>query len=229
MRTIGLIGGMSWVSTAEYYRLVNEGIGERLGGWHSARCVIHSVDFAEIEQLQREGEWDAAAEILSASGTSLVAAGAEVVLLCTNTMHHVADAIESELTVPFIHIAKATGERILQAGIRHVALLGTAYTMEMDFCRSPLEAMGIAVTVPDEGGREMINRVIYYELCEGRIEDSSRKQFVDVIEGLIRDGCQGVVLGCTEIPLLIGQEDVSAPVFETTRIHSEAAVEFALS
>ncbi|MER5298164.1 aspartate/glutamate racemase family protein [Streptomyces lasiicapitis] len=228
MKTIGLIGGMSWESSAEYYRLLNELVRERLGGLHSARCVLHSVDFAEIERLQVAGEWERAGDVLAAAAKGLEAAGADLVLICTNTMHKVAGQVESVLSVPLLHLGDATAEAVRAAGVRRVGLLGTAFTMEQDFYRDRLASHGLEVLVPDEAGRDVVHRVIYEELCLGVVRDESRVAYQEVIAALVRDGAEGVILGCTEIELLIGQEHSPVPVFPTTRLHAEAAVDAAL-
>lgn len=229
MKTIGLIGGMSWESSAEYYRLLNELVRERLGGLHSARCILHSVDFAEIERLQVSGEWEQAGEVLAEAGRGLAAAGADLLLICTNTMHKVAGQVEDAVPVPLLHLGDATAEAVRAAGLRTVGLLGTAFTMEQDFYRDRLAAHGLTVLVPEAEGRAEVHRVIYEELCLGIVEDSSRAAYRRVIDQLVADGAEGVVLGCTEIELLIGQEHSPVPVFPTTRLHAEAAVTAALS
>ncbi|TGB09101.1 aspartate/glutamate racemase family protein [Streptomyces sp. MZ04] len=228
MKTIGLLGGMSWESSAECYRLLNELVRERLGGLHSARCVLYSVDFAEIEELQVAGEWERAGELLARAAKGVEAAGADLVLICTNTMHKVADQVQGVLSVPLLHLADATADAVLAAGVWRVGLLGTAFTMEQDFYRDRLTARGLDVLVPDEEGRALVHRVIYEELCVGVVRDESRIAYQEVIADLVRDGAQGVILGCTEIELLIGQEHSPVPVFPTTRLHAEAAVAIAL-
>lgn len=229
MKTIGLIGGMSWESSLEYYRIINEEVKRRLGGFHSAKCLMYSVDFAEIEELQHEGEWGRAAWILSQAAISLEAGGADFLVLCTNTMHKVASNIESAVNIPLLHIADPTAERIKTRGFNKVGLLGTRFTMEEDFYRGRLEKRHrLEVVVPDEAEREMIHNVIYYELCDGRLQEESRKKFLAVIDKLAAAGAQGVILGCTEIGLLVKEKDSSLPVFDTTIIHAEAAVEYAL-
>ncbi|MFE7510554.1 aspartate/glutamate racemase family protein [Streptomyces sp. NPDC057540] len=229
MKTIGLIGGMSWESTAEYYRLLNEFTRDRLGGLHSARCVLYSVNFAEIEQLQVQGRWAEAGEILAAAARSLEAAGADMVLICTNTMHKVADQVEAAVSIPLLHLADATAEAVRASGLHRVGLLGTAFTMEQDFYRGRLEAGGLTVRVPDADGRAEVHRVIYEELCLGIVREESRAAYQKVIKDLVANGAEGVILGCTEIELLIGPEDSPVPVFPTARLHAEAAVEAALS
>ncbi|ALC22789.1 aspartate/glutamate racemase family protein [Streptomyces pristinaespiralis] len=229
MRTIGLIGGMSWESSAEYYRLLNELVRDRLGGLHSARCVLHSVDFAEIEQLQTAGEWERAGEILASAARGLEAAGADLLLICTNTMHKVAGQVEAAVRVPLLHLADATAEAVKARGLTRVGLLGTAFTMEQDFYRARLAGHGLEVLTPDAEGRALVHRVIYDELCLGVVRDESRARYQDVIGELVAAGAEGVVLGCTEIELLIGPDDSPVPVFPTTRLHAQAAVEAALA
>ncbi|MFD8639675.1 aspartate/glutamate racemase family protein [Streptomyces zaomyceticus] len=228
MKTIGLIGGMSWESTAEYYRLLNELTRERLGGLHSARCVLYSVDFAEIERLQVQGRWTEAGEILAAAAQALETAGADMVLICTNTMHKVADQVEAAVSVPLLHLADVTAAAVRASGPRRVGLLGTAFTMEQDFYRGRLEAGGLDVRTPEAEGREIVHRVIYEELCLGIVREESRAAYRKVIEGLVADGAEGIILGCTEIELLIGSEDSPVPLFPTTRLHAAAAVNAAL-
>jgi aspartate racemase len=228
VKTIGLLGGMSWESSALYYQLLNEVVRDRLGGLHSARCLLLSVDFAEIERLQATGNWTRAGELLAADAKTLEAAGADVVLLCTNTMHKVAGAIESALTVPLLHLGDVTADAVRKAGIGRVGLLATAYTMEQPFLTDRLAARGLHVLVPDPVDRAMVHRVIYEELCLGTVREESRAAFQAVIERLVAEGAEGVILGCTELELLIGQDDVDVPVFPTTRLHVEAAVAAAL-
>jgi aspartate racemase len=229
MRTLGLLGGMSWESTVPYYRIVNERVRARLGGLHSAKLVLHSVDFAEIEALQHSGEWDAAGALLADAARGLHRAGADAIVLCTNTMHLVAPAIETAVDIPLLHIADATAARIRAAGIARVALLGTRFTMERAFYRERIEAAGIAVLTPDVTQRERVHRVIYDELCLGRILESSRDDYRAVMADLIAGGAQGVILGCTEIGLLVGEGDATVPLFDTARIHAEAAADWALA
>ncbi|MFE2337896.1 aspartate/glutamate racemase family protein [Streptomyces coelicoflavus] len=228
MKTIGLIGGMSWESTAEYYRLLNEFTRDRLGGLHSARCVIYSVDFAEIEQLQVQGRWTEAGEALAGAAQSLEAAGADLVLICTNTMHKVADVVAAAVSVPLLHLADATAKAVRASGLRRVGLLGTAFTMEQDFYRGRLEVAGLDVRVPHAEGRGLVHRVIYEELCVGIVRDDSRVAYQKVIDELVAEGAEGVILGCTEIELLIRPEDSPVPIFPTARLHAEAAVDQAL-
>jgi aspartate racemase len=228
MKTLGLIGGMSWESTLPYYRIVNERVRERLGGLHSAKLVLHSVDFAEIEALQRRDDWVAAGAILADAARGLHAAGAEAIVVCTNTMHLVAPVIEAAVNVPLLHIADATAARIRGAGLQRVALLGTRFTMERDFYRARVEAAGIAVLTPDGPQREVVHRVIYQELCLGRILDGSRDAYRAIIADQVARGAQGVILGCTEIGLLVGADDAEVPLFDTARIHAESAADWAL-
>lgn len=228
MRRIGLIGGMSWESSAEYYRLLNQGVRERLGGLHSADCLLLSVDFAEIEALQSSGRWEEAGERLASAARDLVAGGADFVVLCTNTMHKVADAIEAAVDVPLLHLADTTAGAVLAAGIRRVGLLGTAFTMEQSFYSDRLAGHGLEVVVPGAADRALVHRVIYEELCLGVVREHSRAEYRGVIERLVENGCAGVILGCTEIELLIGPDDSPVPIFATTRLHAEAAVDLAL-
>lgn len=230
MKTIGLLGGMSWESTIPYYRLINEGIKQRLGGLHSASLLLHSVDFHEIEACQASGEWDKAGEILAQAALGLERAGAQGILLCTNTMHKVASHIEESCSLPFLHIADATGRAIIASGMKRVALLGTRYTMEQDFYRGRLEAQfGIESRVPDEADRARINQIIFEELCLGTFSDASRHYYLGVIDKLAEQGAEGVIFGCTEIGLLVPADDSALPVFDTTAIHAADAVEFMLS
>ncbi|WP_256105449.1 aspartate/glutamate racemase family protein [Streptomyces sp. ODS05-4] len=229
MKTIGLIGGMSWESTAEYYRLLNEFTRDRLGGLHSSQCVLYSVDFAEIERLQVEGRWAEAGQILAGAARSLESAGADMLLICTNTMHKVAADVSAAVSIPLLHLADATASAVRAAGLGRVGLLGTAFTMEQDFYRGRLEARGLDVRVPDTDGRALVHRVIYEELCLGEVREDSRRSYQRVIGDLVADGAEGVILGCTEIELLVRPEDSPVPLFPTARLHAEAAVEAALS
>jgi aspartate racemase len=229
MKTIGLIGGMSWESSIEYYRIVNEEARSRLGGLHSARLVMYSVDFAEIEPLQQEGRWDEAARMLVAAARSVEKAGADFVLLATNTMHKVADRIEAAVEVPLLHIADPTAREIHARGFTRVGLLGTRFTMEGDFYKGRLvEKHGLDVLVPDEQQQELVHRVIYDELCLGQVRASSRDQYLGIIDELVARGAEGIILGCTEIGLLIHEGDARVPLFDTTTMHAAAAVELAL-
>lgn len=229
MKTIGLLGGMSWESTIPYYRLINEGVKARLSGLHSAKIVLHSVDFHEIEACQSSGDWDKAGEMLADAALGLQKAGAEGIVLCTNTMHKVAHHIESRCGLPFLHIADATGRAIAARGAKRVALLGTRYTMEQDFYRGRLSAaFGIESLIPDEPQRLRINQIIFDELCLGKITAESKRYYQQVINALHEQGAQGVIFGCTEIGLLLGQEDCPLPVFDTAAIHAADAVSFML-
>ncbi|MGA5676571.1 aspartate/glutamate racemase family protein [Bacillus bombysepticus] len=228
MKTIGLIGGMSWESTSEYYRIINEEIKERLGGLHSAKCLINSVDFEEIERCQSSGDWDGAGEILGNAAYSLQKGGADFIIICTNTMHKVVGKIKAKIDIPVLHIADATAKEIKRKDIQKVGLLGTKYTMEQDFYKSRIEENNIKVIVPSEKNRKEINKVIYTELCLGKIVSQSREYYKRVIEELVQKEAQGIILGCTEIGLLIKQENVSVPIFDTTHIHAIEAVKVAL-
>jgi aspartate racemase len=230
MRRIGLLGGMSWESSAEYYRLVNEATRDRLGGLHSADCVLRSVDFAAVERLQRDGRWDEAGTLLVREAEALVAAGAELLVLCTNTMHKVAGAITDAVGVPFVHIADTTADAVRATGLTTVGLLATAYTMEQDFYVGRLrDRHGLEVRVPGEADRRIVHRIIYDELCVGVIDDRSRDEYRRIMAGLADRGAEGILLGCTEIDLLVGPADSPVPVFDTTRLHAERAVDLALA
>ena len=230
MKTIGLLGGMSWESTALYYKMINQGVNAQLGGLHSARLVMYSVDFHEIEQLQAAGDWQQAGEKLAMAGRALQAAGADFMVLCTNTMHKVAPAIAAATALPLLHIADATAEAIKSAGLGKVGLLGTRFTMEQAFYRQRLQSdYGIEVLIPDEAGRETVHQVIYQELCLGHINAASREKYRAVMQELVAQGAEAIVMGCTEITLLIDQQDATVPLFDTTQIHAEAAVALALA
>ncbi|PRA57060.1 MULTISPECIES: aspartate/glutamate racemase family protein [Pseudomonas] len=228
MRTIGLIGGMSWESSAEYYRLINQQVRDRLGPLRSAQLLMHSVDFGPVEQAQHAGRWDDAAQILVDAASSLEAGGAECVVLCTNTMHKVAGQIQAAISVPFLHIAEPAGEAALAIDARTVGLLGTAFTMEQDFLKERLTAQGLQVLVPETEDRQAVHRIIYDELCVGVISDASRERYQQVIEALAARGAQAIILGCTEISLLIKPEHSELPLLDTTELHARAAVAFAL-
>jgi len=228
MKTIGLIGGMSWESTALYYRAINRAVAARLGGLHSARLLLYSVDFAEIAEMQRRGAWDEAGARLAEVAQALERGGAEFLVLCANTMHEVAAAVTAAVRIPLLHIADATADVLAAAGIRRVGLLGTRFTMERDFYRRRLEARGLTVVVPSESDRETVHRVIYDELCRGEVRDDSRDAYRSVIERLVADGAEGVALACTEIGMLIGPSDVAVPIFDTGEIHAQAATDYAL-
>jgi aspartate racemase len=229
MRRIGLLGGMSWESSAEYYRLINEETRDRLGGLHSADCVLRSVDFAEVEALQRDGRWEDAGALLAREASALVAAGAELLVLCTNTMHKVADAITEAIDIPLVHIADATADAVKAQGLRTVGLLATAYTMEQDFYVGRLlDTHGLEVIVPGAGDRAIVHTVIYDELCVGVVDDGSREEYRRIMRDLVARGAEGILLGCTEIDLLVGAGDASVPVFDTTRLHAQRAVAVAI-
>ncbi|WP_308364094.1 MULTISPECIES: aspartate/glutamate racemase family protein [unclassified Microbulbifer] len=229
MKTVGLIGGMSWESTQIYYRRINELVKERLGGLHSARLLLYSVDFHEIEQLQHAGRWEEAGELLAAAARSLAAAGADFLLICTNTMHKIAPAVEAAVSIPLLHIADATAAEIGRAGARTVGLLGTRFTMEENFYRGRLqEEHGIPVLLPDAEERALVHQVIYQELCLGTVRDESRAAYRDIIRRLVERGAEGIILGCTEIGMLVTAADAPVPLFDTTEIHARAAVDRAL-
>ncbi|MBT8329465.1 MAG: aspartate/glutamate racemase family protein [Desulfofustis sp.] len=225
MKTVGLIGGMSWESTATYYRLINQGIRSRCGGLHSAKMLLYSVDFAEIEELQSSGRWHEAGQLLAEAAVRLEKGGADLMLICTNTMHKVADQVVAAVTLPLIHIAEATGEKIVRDGIKAVGLLGTRFTMEEKFYRSVLEdRFGLRVVVPPAEDRRLVDEVIFDELCRGVIADESRKEYLRIVESLAAQGCGAVILGCTEIALLIGARDTDLKLYDTTEIHAQQAV-----
>ncbi len=229
MKTIGLLGGMSWESSIVYYRLINELVRERLGGSHSCKSVMYSVNFAEIEQLQNEGNWAELTRMMIDAGRKLANGGAECLVICTNTMHKMAADIEKNVDIPLIHIADAAAEHIKRLGLKTVGLMGTKFTMEQDFYTGRLSLKhGLTVIVPDQDERETIHSVIYHELVQGRVLDTSRRSFIRIIKRMQERGAEGVVLGCTEIPLLVGQKDSPIPVFDTMRLHAKAAVDFCL-
>ncbi|UYO06506.1 aspartate/glutamate racemase family protein [Paenibacillus sp. PSB04] len=228
MKVIGLIGGMSWESSALYYRMINEEVRSRLGGLHSAKCLLYSVDFEEIERYQAEGAWEKAGEVLGQTARTLEKGGADFIVICTNTMHKVVDDIQSQIQIPILHIADATAVQIKESQIQKVGLLGTKYTMEQDFYKSRLELTGIQVIVPDRDDREAVNKIIYDELCLGKIHQESRDYYKKVIQGLIESGAEGIILGCTEIGLLVKPEDAEVPLFDTTYIHACEAVNLSL-
>jgi aspartate racemase len=229
MKVIGLIGGMSWNSTLEYYRLINEMIATKLGSLHSARIVLYSLDFEEIECAQRESRWDDAASILAEAGKALKQAGADFLIICTNTMHKVADVVAERSELPVLHIADIAGNAIAGRGLSRVGLLGTKFVMEEPFYRDRLQkCFSIEVLVPGQAEQDIVHQIIYEELCLGKIRQASRQACVEIIEGLRRLGAEGIILGCTELPLLIQPGDVQIPLFDTTRLHAEAAAELAL-
>jgi aspartate racemase len=228
VKKIGLLGGMSWESTALYYSLLNELVRERLGGYHSARCLISSVDFAPVEEMQRSGDWDAAGELLGGEARMLEDAGAELLLLCTNTMHKVADRIEEATSVPFVHLADVTARAVVAADLESVAFLGTGFSMRETFHTDRIAAHGLDVRVPEADEQQVVHDVIYAELVHGIVRDDSRTAYRTIIDAMVDRGAQGVILGCTEIELLIGPDDCPVPAFPTTRLHAEAAVDLAL-
>jgi aspartate racemase len=230
MKTIGMIGGMSWESSSEYYRIINETVKAKLGGLHSAKCVMYSVDFSEIEALQHQGNWDKATQLMIEAARHVEAGGADFVIICTNTMHKMADEVQKNIDIPLLHIADATAEVIKARGLHKIGLLGTKFTMEEDFYRGRLvEKHGLDVIIPQADDRAIVHRVIYDELVLGHINPASRVEYQHIIETLIEAGAQGIILGCTEIGLLVKDEDSRAPLFDTTRIHAVKAVEYALT
>jgi aspartate racemase len=230
MKTIGLLGGMSWESSIEYYRIINETVKERLGGLHSAKSLMYSVDFAEIEKLQHAGDWEALTQAMIDAAKKVEKGGADLLVICTNTMHKMAPEVSAAIDIPLLHIADATASVIKAQHLQTVGLLGTRFTMEGEFYRGKLEKdHGLKVLIPDNKGRESVHRIIYDELVKGVIREESRKAYLDVIADLETRGAEGVILGCTEIPLLVKQEDVSIPIFDTTTIHAQAAVDWALA
>ena len=228
LKTIGLIGGMSWESTVTYYKIINEVIKEKLGGLHSAKCVLYSVDFQEIEECQANGNWEKSGEILGEAAYNLEKAGADFIVICTNTMHKVVNQIKEKISIPILHIAEMTAEKILEKGLENIALLGTKYTMEQDFYKSKLIEKGINVIIPDKNDVEIINEVIYDELCLGTINSDSKKKFLEIVDKLRNKGAEGIILGCTEIGLLIKNEDTDVPLFDTAIIHAEQAAMYSI-
>jgi aspartate racemase len=230
VKTIGLIGGMSWESSIEYYRIINETVRAKLGGLHSAKSIMYSVDFAEIEALQREGRWDEATALMVDAAKHVENGGADFVIICTNTMHRMADEVQRNLRIPLLHIADVTAEKIKARGLRKVGLLGTKFTMEEDFYAGRLaEKHGLEVLIPAEEEREDVHRIIYDELCVGEIRQPSKERYVGVMDRLVENGAEAIILGCTEISLLVGDKDSRVPLFDTTEIHAVAAVEYALA
>ncbi len=229
MKTIGLIGGMSWESTAEYYRIINETVKEKLGGFHSAKMIMYSVDFSEVEEMQNLGQWDDAARLLIEAARKIEKAGAEFGLICANTMHKVFDKVQKSIAIPLLHIADVTAQEIQKCGIHKVGLLGTRYTMEQDFYKDRLQKKYcLKVIIPAQRERTEIHRILYNELCLGKIRKISRDRFKKIIAGLVARGAEGIILGCTEIPLLVDKRDYNVPIFDTTELHARAAVEYAL-
>ncbi len=230
MRTLGLIGGMTWHSTVDYYKLINRGVEDRLGGTHSAKILLYSVDFSPVEHMQNRGEWGALGRLMAGAARSLEGAGAEAVVICANTMHQLADDVTAAVKIPLIHIADAAAAKVKMEGLKTVGLLGTRYTMEMDFYRGRLaDKHGLIVLIPGESGRTIVHDVIYKELAHGLVRPEARQAYIEVIEDLMKRGAEGVILGCTEIPMLIGGNDSPVPVFDTTALHAAAAVDFALA
>ena len=228
LKTIGLIGGMSWESTVTYYKIINETVKEKLGGLHSAKCILYSVDFQEIEECQANGNWEKSGEILGEAAYNLEKAGADFIVICTNTMHKVVNQIKEKISIPILHIAEMTAEKILEKGLKNIALLGTKYTMEQDFYKSKLIEKGINVIIPDKNDIEIINEVIYDELCLGTINSDSKKKFLEIVDKLRNKGVEGIILGCTEIGLLIKNEDTDVPLFDTAIIHAEQAAIYSI-
>ena len=229
MKTIGLIGGMSWESSLEYYRIINETVKKKLGGFHSAKSIMYSVDFKIIEELQHKGKWEELTKIMIQAAKNVEIGGADFVVICTNTMHKMANDIENNIGIPLLHIADATAEKILDLGIKKAGLLGTKFTMEMDFYKNRLQDnYGINVIIPKEKERNIIHEIIFRELCVGKISQFSKNKYIKIINDLVRLGAKGIILGCTEIPLLVKQEDVNIPLFNTTEIHAKTAVEWAM-
>ena len=228
MKTIGLIGGMSWESTVTYYKIINETVKEKLGGLHSAKCILYSMDFQEIEECQANGNWEKSGEILGEAANNLEKAGADFIVICTNTMHKVVNQIKEKISIPILHIAEMTAEKILEKGLKNIALLGTKYTMEQDFYKSKLIEKGINVIIPDKNDIEIINKVIYDELCLGTINSNSKKKFLEIVDKLRSKGAEGIILGCTEIGLLIKNEDTDVPLFDTAVIHAEEAAIYSI-
>ena len=229
MKTIGLIGGMSWESTLEYYRIINKSVNERLGGFHSAKIVMYSVEFAEVERLQHAGEWGKLNDLMIDAARRVERGGADCVLICTNTMHIMAGDVEKNIDIPLVHIADATAEVIKEKGIARIGLMGTKFTMEKEFYRGRLASHGLEVIIPQQDQRETVHGIIYDELCQGIIKESSKDSYRGIIEEMVRAGAEGIILGCTEIGLLIRDGDASVPIFDTTEIHAKRAVDFALS
>ena len=228
LKTIGLIGGMSWESTVTYYKIINETVKEKLGRLHSAKCILYSVDFQEIEECQANGNWEKSGEILGEAAYNLEKAGADFIVICTNTMHKVVNQIKEKISVPILHIAEMTAEKILEKGLKNIALLGTKYTMEQDFYKSKLIEKGINVIIPDKNDIETINEVIYDELCLGSINFNSKKKFLEIVDKLRSKGAEGIILGCTEIGRLIKNKDTDVPLFDTAIIHAEQAAMYSI-
>lgn len=230
MKTIGMLGGMSWESTQTYYQEINEGIKATLGGLHSAEILLHSVNFDSIAKLQRVGDWQATADILTNAAQNLEKSGADCLLICTNTMHKIAPEVQASIQIPLLHIADATAEQLISAGIKQVGLLGTAFTMEQDFYKSRLQdKYGLEVITPNAADRKMVHDIIFNELCVGQIKETSKVEYLRIMDELVAQGAEGVILGCTEIGLLVQQADTNIPLFDTTKAHAQAAVDYALN
>jgi len=229
MKTMGFIGGMSWESSIKYYQIINEAVREKLGGLHSAKSLMYSVDFGEIEKLMQQGQWESLAQEIIAAAESLEKGGADFFLICTNTVHKVAGEVQRHVSIPLLHIADATGEKVKAEGLGRIGLLGTTFTMEEEFYRGRLrDKYGLDVLIPPEPDRKIVNRVIFEELCRGQIKASSKEQYLKIMESLIQDGADGIIMGCTEIGLLVNASDTRVPLFDTTEIHARAAVAYAL-
>ncbi len=229
MKTIGMIGGMSWESSLEYYRIMNQAVKEKLGGFHSAPCILYSVDFDDVEKLQHQGDWESLTRLMIEAAQRVKKAGADFLVICTNTMHKMADEVQGAIQIPLLHIADVTAEAIKANGQSRVGLLGTKFTMEQDFYKGRLQEIhGIDVLIPEDKERQVIHDILYNELCLGEIKELSKGKFQSIIQNLVKRGAQGVILGCTEIPLIVRQEDYEIPLYDTTALHSRAAVDFAL-
>ncbi len=229
MKTIGLLGGMSWESTVSYYQLINQGINKELGGFHSAKIILNSIDFAEIEALQHQGEWDKTAAILAKAAQSIQNAGADFILICTNTMHKVASAVESDIDIPLVHIADATGQALVENQVKNVGLLGTKFTMEQDFYKQRLsDQFNLSVLIPEADERDDVHHIIYNELCQGKIKETSKQRYLDIINNLQEKGAEAIILGCTEITLLVKQTDTTTPLYDTTQLHAQCAIDLAI-
>jgi len=229
MKTIGMIGGMSWESSLEYYRIMNQTVKEKLGGFHSAQCILYSVDFDDVEKLQHQGDWESLTRLMIEAAQRVKKAGADFLVICTNTMHKMADEVQGAVQIPLLHIADVTGGAVKANGQSRVGLLGTKFTMEQDFYKGRLkETHGIDVLIPEDTERQVIHDILYNELCLGEIKELSREKFQSIIQNLVKRGAQGVILGCTEIPLIVRQEDYEIPLYDTTALHAKAAVDFAL-
>ncbi len=229
MKTVGMIGGMSWESSLEYYRIMNQAVKEKLGGFHSVQCILYSVDFDDVEKLQRRGDWESLTRLMIEAAQRVKKAGADFLVICTNTMHKMADEVQRSIQIPLLHIVDVTGAAVKANGQSQVGLLGTKFTMEQDFYKGRLkEIHGIDVLVPEDKERQVIHDILYNELCLGEIKEISREKFQSIIQNLVKRGVQGVILGCTEIPLIVRQEDYKIPLYDTTALHAKAAVDFAL-